>query len=75
MDTKGTGGISDISYERAAREGKRGLVQRLVGAGVELGDALHTAVPRGHKETASDLEKGGTCPDVDDAGGNTSLLL
>ena len=41
--------------EHAARQGKRGLAQKLVGAGAETGDALHEAARHGHADVATIL--------------------
>lgn len=45
----------NVPLERAAAEGKRGLAQRLVGKGAEIGNALHAAVRGGHGEIVNDL--------------------
>ena len=45
--------------ERAARQGNRGLAQKLVDAGVDIGDELHAAVRGGHGEVMNDLLESG----------------
>ncbi|CAN0435037.1 unnamed protein product [Ectocarpus sp. 12 AP-2014] len=45
--------------EHAARQGKRGLVQKPVGAGAEIGNALHAAAGKVHLDIAGDLLENG----------------
>ena len=45
--------------ERAAGQGNRGLAQKLVRAGAEMGDTLHEAVRGGHRKLAVDLLENG----------------
>ncbi len=60
--------------ERAARQGNRGLAQKLVTAGAQIGTALHEAVGGGHGELVNDLLERGVYIDVKDtASGRTAL--
>eukprot|EP00752_Nemacystus_decipiens_P010695 g9525.t1 len=62
--------------ERAAAEGKRGLVQRLVRrAGAKIGKALHGAVEGGHRDIANDLLESGASLAAKDREGYTPLHL
>ncbi len=45
--------------ERAAGQGNRGLAQKLLQAGAQIGDALHQAVRGGHEEMVNDLLENG----------------
>lgn len=54
----------------------RGLAQKLLGAGAEIGDGLHDAIWGGHEDIASDLLKSGAPTDAKDTsrrGGYTPL--
>ena len=59
--------------ERAAARGKRGLAQKLVRAGAEIGNALHAAVWGGHGDIVSDLLKNGASFAARDTNGCTPL--
>ena len=52
--------------ERAARQGNRGLAQKLVEAGAEIGNALHEATRGGHGGVVSYLLGNGASIDVHD---------
>ena len=55
--------------EQGVRQGKRGLAQKLVGAGAAAGNALHMAVSGGHEDIVNDLVETGVSifvPDTDD---------
>jgi len=59
--------------ERAAARGKRGLAQKLVRAGAEIGNALHAAVWGSHGDIVSDLLKNGASIAAKDTNGCTPL--
>lgn len=63
--------------ERAARQGNRGLAQKLVRAGAEIARALHAAAWEGHEGIANDLLENGASVDAKDrsrhGNGNTPL--
>eukprot|EP00752_Nemacystus_decipiens_P016350 g14622.t1 len=59
--------------ERAAVKGKRGLAQKLVGAGADVGDSLHAAVGGGHVDIVSDLLESGASTAAKDGSGDTPL--
>lgn len=63
--------------EHAARQGKRGLAQKLGGAGAETGDALHEAARHGHADVATILLENGASVDAKDTsvGGYTPSTL
>ncbi len=62
--------------ERAARQGNRGLVEKLVRAGARMGDALHEAVLGGHGEIVTDLLENGASTNAQDTTcGQTPLRL
>lgn len=58
---------------RAAARGNRGLAQKLVQAGADIGNALHAAVWGGHREIVNDLLLNGESVSVRDANGCTPL--
>ena len=53
--------------EYAAGQGNRDLAQKLVEAGADIGDALHTAIFGGHKEMVTDLLENGASANAKDA--------
>ena len=78
--------LLQVPLLQAAAKGNRGLARKLVGAGAEIGGALHVAVRGGHGGIVNDLLKSGaplngkdalcTCratADSRDAGGKTPL--
>lgn len=57
---RSVGGIAKKLHWSVPRaRGNRGLAQRLVGAGAEIGDALHWAIQGGHGEIVRDLLESG----------------
>ena len=50
--------------DRAAGQGNRGLAQKPVAAGAQIGDALHKAVRGGHGRVVNDLLESGS-PSLD----------
>lgn len=58
---------------RAAAKGNRDLAQQLVGAGAEIGDALHWAIHGRHGEIVTDLLESGASLTAKDAEGCTPL--
>ena len=61
--------------ECAADKGDRGLAQRMVRAGAEMGDALHEAVGGGHGDVVSDLLQSGASIDAKDRDGSAPLHI
>ena len=60
--------------ELAARHGNRDLVQKLIEAGVPIGDALHEAVAGGHGDVVNDLlDKGASIAAKDSRDGESCL--
>ena len=57
--------VLKAALERAARQGHRGLVQKLVEKGAEIGGALHAAAEGGHEDIVNDLlENGASIADI-----------
>lgn len=64
------------ALERATADGKRGLAHKLVGAGAEIGDALHHETVRGgHGKIVIDLLEIGASFNANDTKGSTPLLV
>ena len=61
--------------ELAARQGNRGLAQKLVVAGGNIRQAAHEAVRGDHEDVVRDLLEGKAHPDATDTDGNTLLDL
>ena len=59
--------------ERVAAQGNRGLVQKLAGAGAKIGNALHAAARRGHRDVVNDLLESGASVAAKDMSGDTPL--
>ena len=59
--------------ERAAFQGNRGLAQKLLRAGAEIGEALHAAAQGGHDEVANDLLENGASINAKNENGLTPL--
>lgn len=59
--------------ERAARQGNRGLAQKLIGAGAVVGNALHLATLGGFGEIVNDLLESGASVDAKGTSGCTPL--
>ena len=61
--------------EHAVTKGNRGLAQKLVEAGAEVGNALHEVVRGGHREFMNDLLESGASLAIKDKDGRTPLHI
>ena len=62
-----------VALERAARQGERDLVQKLVEEGTEIGLAMHAAAEGGHEEVVNYLLEHGAPVSARHGNGNTPL--